>query len=91
MDLPRISPGPAVFWSLDALHPGHTLEIDAGGKTYQYRVVSTEDLPADYGDWASLWSADVKKETVTLFTCGGTFDPERHEYTRRHVVRAERM
>jgi hypothetical protein len=32
----------------------------------------------------------VKTETITLFTCGGTFNPETHEYSTRLVVRAER-
>jgi sortase (surface protein transpeptidase) len=83
--------GPAVLWSLDALHPGHTIEIDVSGKTYKYRVISTDELPADYADWAAIWKANPAKETITLFTCGGAFDPDTHEYTRRRVVRAERF
>ncbi|MEX2446417.1 MAG: class F sortase, partial [Dehalococcoidia bacterium] len=74
--------GPAVFWSLDALGPGHIIELDVDGETLTYEVVSTESLAADSStDWARVWSADVEADTITLFTCGGSFDAATHEYT----------
>lgn len=41
-------------------------------------------------DWRGIWSGDVRRDTLTLFTCGGAFDAATHEYVSRIVVRAER-
>lgn len=83
--------GPAVFWSLDELGAGDAIEIDYKGKTYKYQVTKVNDFDADKSDWSDVWSSNVKKETITLFTCGGTFDQATHEYSHRLVVRAERV
>ena len=85
--------GPAVFWSLDKLRVGDGIEITiAGGTTLKYAVVSVKELPSSGNtDWNTIWSGNVKKDTVTLFTCGGNFDSKAHEYTSRTVVRAERV
>ena len=82
--------GPAVFWSLDELGAGDTIEIDVKGATYKYRVTKVSDFDADKADWSEVWSSDVKKDTITLFTCGGAFDQTTHEYSHRRIVRAER-
>jgi sortase (surface protein transpeptidase) len=83
--------GPAVFWSLDQLRPGDVVEVAANGKTLKYAVVWVNEFPAGQEtDWQQIWSGDVKKDSITLFTCGGTFDLAAHEYSRRVVVRAER-
>ncbi|MGE3856008.1 MAG: class F sortase [Dehalococcoidia bacterium] len=82
--------GPAVFWSLDKLRAGDIIEIDYKGKTYKYAVTAANEYNAESADWGKVWSSEVKKETLTLFTCGGTFNPETHEYSTRLVVRAER-
>lgn len=82
--------GPAIFWSLDKLRAGDVIEVDYKGKTYKYLVTAANELNAQSADWAKVWSSDVKKETITLFTCGGTFNPETHEYSTRLIVRAER-
>lgn len=82
--------GPGVFWSLDKLRPGDVIEIDHRGATYRYTVSSAREYNTGNADWGKVWSSDVKKETITLFTCGGTFNPETHEYSTRLVVRAER-
>ena len=84
--------GPAVFWSLDKLHAGDGIEITvAGGTALKYSVVSVKQLPNSAStDWSSIWSSNVKTDSVTLFTCGGSFDSKSHEYTSRVVVRAER-
>jgi len=85
--------GPAVFWALDRLRAGDTVEITvSGGTPLKYAVVSVRELSASEGtDWAAVWSGDVKKDTVTLFTCGGEFDAQAHEYSSRIIVRAERL
>lgn len=82
--------GPAVFWSLDELSRGDVIEIDYRGATYKYLVSSAEEFSADDSDWGAVWSNKVKKDTITLFTCGGTFNPTTHEYSTRLIVRAER-
>lgn len=85
--------GPAVFWLLEDLKAGDTIEVTvAGGTPLKYAVVSVKELSASAKtDWSTIWSGDVKKDTVTLFTCGGAFDAASHEYTTRVVVRAERV
>ncbi|MSQ31537.1 MAG: class F sortase [Dehalococcoidia bacterium] len=82
--------GPGVFWSLDKLRPGDIIEVDYRGSTYRYRVSAVNEFSADKADWGKVWSSDVKNDTITLFTCGGTFNPETHEYSTRLIVRAER-
>ena len=82
--------GPGVFWALDKLRAGDVIEIDYKGETYKYAVTSARELDAEGADWGTVWSSEVKAETITLFTCGGTFNPETHEYSTRLVVRAER-
>ena len=44
---------------------------------------------ADVENWREAWTADVPVESVTLYTCGGTFDAESREYSDRLVVRAQ--
>lgn len=84
--------GPAVFWALDKLRAGDTVEVIVDGRTLKYAVVSVRELPASADtDWRPLWSGDVKRETVTLFTCGGAFNTATHEYASRVIVRAERV
>ena len=41
-------------------------------------------------DWASIWNGSLKKDSVTVFTCGGVFNTATHEYSQRLIVRAER-
>jgi LPXTG-site transpeptidase (sortase) family protein len=82
--------GPAIFYSLDHLVPGDTIEIEYEGETLTYQVSWAEELDAASADWASIWSDNVPTDSITLFTCGGTFDREAHSYSHRYVVRAER-
>jgi len=74
--------GPGVFWNLDRLRPGDVVEIDFRGKTLRYTVTSAREYPADGTDWQKIWSGDVKRETVTLFTCGGTSTQRRTSTAR---------
>ncbi len=82
--------GPAVFWALDKLRPGDVIEVDYKGKTYKYLVTSATEFHAEKTDWGKVWNGNVKKDTITLFTCGGVFDTATHEYSVRLVVKAER-
>jgi LPXTG-site transpeptidase (sortase) family protein len=83
--------GPAIFYSLDHLVPGDTIEIDYQGETLTYQVSWVEQLDAATADWSSIWSNNVEADSITLFTCGGTFDRDAHAYSHRFVVRAERV
>jgi sortase (surface protein transpeptidase) len=84
--------GPAIFYHLDQLVPGDVIEVVYQGKTLKYQVAWTKKFSATGDtDWASIWSGDVKVDSITLFTCGGTFDYDTHEYSDRFVVRAERL
>lgn len=83
--------GQGVFSKLGALSAGDLVEIEYGGKTLRYQVVSRRQYNAGSGtDWAAVWSGKVPKDTITLYTCGGLFDPVTKEYADRIVVRAER-
>ncbi len=81
--------GPAVFWALGELRQGDVIEVDYRGTTHRYIVTAVNELDATHGDWGAIWSDDVSRDTITLFTCGGTFDPGLHEYSTRMIVRAE--
>ncbi|GMU41769.1 MAG: hypothetical protein AMXMBFR23_26350 [Chloroflexota bacterium] len=84
--------GPAVFWAIDQLSPGDIIEVDYAGETLRYAVVWTEAVEvSDGANWRQYWSSDVAVDSITLFTCGGEFDFEAHEYSHRVVVRAERI
>lgn len=82
--------GPAVFYDLDRVRPGATIEISRSGVTVGYRVMSVEVLPAAQADWYSVF-ASTPVETLTLFTCTGDFNPRTVEYSDRVVVKAVRI
>jgi sortase (surface protein transpeptidase) len=84
--------GPAVFWDIRELPAGEIIRVvGEDGKNYEYAVQWIERYDA-----AGLTSeviqndivGDTGEETLTLITCGGTFDPATGEYNERWVVRA---
>ncbi len=84
--------GQGVFSKIAALSTGDLVEIEYGGKTLRYQVVSRRQYNAGSGtDWMSIWSGKVPKDSITLYTCGGAFDTLTKEYSDRIVVRAERV
>ncbi|MBM4411386.1 MAG: class F sortase [Chloroflexi bacterium] len=84
--------GQGVFSKISALSSGDLVEIEYGGKTLRYQVVSRKQYHVGGGtDWAAVWSSKVSKDTITLYTCGGPFDTITKEYSDRVVVRAERV
>lgn len=84
--------GQGVFSKIGALSTGDLVEIEYGGKTLRYQVVSRRQYTAGGGtDWTAVWSGKVPKDTITLYTCGGPFDTVTKEYSDRIVVRAERV
>jgi LPXTG-site transpeptidase (sortase) family protein len=80
--------GPTVFWNLDQLAPGDKIYLvgkDGKGSTY----VVTRSWEVDASVDAGTIIGDNGGETLTLITCGGSFDGS--EYLSRHIVRADRI
>ena len=83
--------GPGVFEGISRLKAGDTVQVTRGGSTYTYLGTTSESIAEDSPRWKSIWSSNVRVETVTLFTCTGTFNPADLSYSHRIVVRAERV
>jgi hypothetical protein len=83
--------GPGVFARLGDLRPGDTVEVVRQGVTHRYAVSWTRTLAADAAAWGQIWDANVPIDSITLFTCSGSFDPSSVAYSHRTVVRAERV
>ncbi|MER3439402.1 MAG: hypothetical protein C4346_18430 [Chloroflexota bacterium] len=83
--------GPAVFWRLRELLPGDVIEITGNtGLLYRYRVEWVRAFDTGTAPVAEI-VGPTTTESVTLITCGGTFDAARGEYDQRVVVRAVRI
>ena len=82
--------GAAVFYNISKLKEGDEIQIDlVNGERATYRVTNVTSYDADTAPVAEIVGpTDV--ETVTLITCGGTFNRSTRDYDRRTVVRAER-
>lgn len=83
--------GQGVFSQINQLSAGDVIEVDYGGKTFRYRVAWRRQYAGTGTDWQAIWSSNVGRESITLYTCGGTFDFTSREYADRVVVRAERI
>ena len=83
--------GRGVFFDLRNLSPGDVIEVVVNGQTLTYQVAWREQVSANEGDWASLMSANVGGDSITLITCGGDFNFASREYSDRTVVRATRI
>lgn len=83
--------GVGVFASIDLLSPGDVIEIEVDGETMRYAVVWRRQVPAASSEWAGIFSSDVEVDSITIYTCGGTFDFSSGSYLERTVVRAERI
>lgn len=83
--------GGGVFASFALLSPGDVIEIDYNGETLRCAAVWRRQVSAADGDWGAIWSDDVTKDSITLFTCAGQFDFQSRSYADRTVVRAERI
>ena len=84
---------PAVFSDLDDLQLGETIRlISEDGREYTYQVFANFFLTYE-NPYALQLMTPTLWDTVTLFTCGGTWIPDPNErfggsYTNRTVVRA---
>ena len=83
--------GPAVFWNLKDLEPGDLIRVQlADGTEYKYAVSFKQQFDAATAPVNDI-VGPTPKETVTLITCGGTFNSATKQYDKRLVVRAERI
>jgi len=84
--------GPAVFWDIRELPAGDVIRVvGEDGKNYEYAVQWIERYDAAGLTPEVIQNdivGDTDEETLTLITCGGTFDPATGEYNERWVVRA---
>jgi hypothetical protein len=86
--------GPAVFWSLRDLEPNDPIVVvGEDGQAFTFAVAWGQNYPV-----AELTSEIIgeivgptKRPSVTLITCGGTFNYNTGEYDNRFVVRAEQI
>ena len=75
-----------VFWFLYQLELQDLIQVwDDGSREHDYRVTDVELVPPT--DTAIM--APTIDETLTLITCGGTFDPGKREFSKRLVVTAK--
>lgn len=83
--------GPGVFSQLKLLSEGDIVEVEYGGRALRYQVVWREQYAVDGTSWGSIWSSDVATDSITLYTCAGSFDRDTLQYSDRIVVRAQRI
>ena len=80
--------GPAVFYRLDRLAPGDSVEVArSDGKAFDYRVVSVESH-AKAAFPTALVYGPAPGPVLRLVTCGGVFDPRSRHYRDNVVVTA---
>ena len=83
--------GPAVFWNLKDVEAGDLIEVLLqDGTVYKYAVNFKQQFDAATAPVDQI-VGPTPGETVTLITCGGTFNSATHQYDKRLVVRAERV
>jgi LPXTG-site transpeptidase (sortase) family protein len=83
--------GPVVFWNLKDLNEGDIIEVHlTDGTQYTYAVNFKQQYDAATAPVNEI-VGPTPKETVTLITCGGTFNSSSGQYDKRLVVRAERV
>lgn len=77
---------PAVFWELDALKPGDTLELSRDGQTSTFRVTRVNAYALNQ-EPAYLFGA-TGAPLLSLITCAGAWDSSHQIYDQRLVVDA---
>ena len=83
--------GKAVFWNLKDVEQGDLIQVRLqDGTVYRYAVTSREQFDAATAPVGTI-VGPTPNETVTLITCGGTFNSATHQYDKRLVIRAERI
>jgi len=81
---------PGIFANLKNLKAGDTVTVTEGsGKTYNYKVVSSQTFKAGEANDSLMQSASPTKQGLNLVTCTGTIRDS--EYQDRLVVFTERI
>jgi hypothetical protein len=88
--------GPAVFWNVPSLPAGDLVSLSMeDGSHYDYAIewsrlyhVATELTPEVI---QTEVVGDTGRESLTMITCGGEFDPAAGEYLNRYVIRANKV
>jgi hypothetical protein len=82
-----------VFFDLTAAEPGSFLYvIMADGTAYKYEIVFNRDIAKTVLTWEDLGCDPTQcfvDDSITLVTCGGSFNPRTRSYNDNVVVRAE--
>ncbi len=82
--------GPAIFWNLNLLVAGDTLDIVSAQQTeLRYRVTQVWNYPLSSMPMQQIL-AGSPGDVITLITCAGEYTPS-SGYDRRLVVRATRV
>ncbi len=83
--------GPAVFYNIASLAEGDLIEVVAeDGQIFSYAVEWVREYPADNLPLDEVVGA-TPTESITLITCGGTFDYATAHYLSRTAVRATQV
>ncbi|MET0590617.1 MAG: class F sortase, partial [Naasia sp.] len=81
---------PAVFFRLDELVPGDSVEVvDVDGAVVTYTVSEVADYPKAEFPTSRVFGA-IPGDELRLITCGGYFDPAAASYEDNRVVFAVR-
>ena len=85
--------GPAVFYALDQLAEGDEIDVTGeDGSVHTYAVEWVRQYDAADAPLEELVGVGGDAgDSLTLITCGGTFDYTNGEYLQRTVVRANRV
>lgn len=81
----------AVFYQLQNLRPGDSIEVQTGDGGLRYAVQRTYLVRPEEADIANIIGPRDGPQTLTLITCGGTFDSGAREYDHRVIVFATRI
>lgn len=83
--------GPAVFYNIASLAEGDAVQVVAeDGQVFSYAVEWVREYPADNLPLDEV-VGDTPTESITLITCGGTFDYATAQYLSRIAVRANQV
>jgi LPXTG-site transpeptidase (sortase) family protein len=77
---------PAVFSRLASLGIGDQVVVHAGGSTYIYAVEQVTLVRPEIADVKSIVGTRAGPPTMTLITCGGSWDRARGDYDHRVIV-----
>ena len=80
----------AVFYGIRTLTAGDVIEVTTSEGNVRYSVERTYLVRPEEADIAAIVGQRRGPETLTLITCGGTFDRSSRDYDHRVIVRATR-